>query len=328
MISTYNFGDNLSNVYRPRYIAKLSKYEQGLKTGTYGGNAGPKSSIIINGEHWIIKYPKKTNNMKNVDISYTTAPLSEYIGSKIYEILEIDVHKVFLAEHDGYVVVCCKDFCPTNTLALREFASIRNVYLPEIDDTVLVNTPSGISADLETIRYHLKYNPLLNNIEGVVERFWECALIDILINNNDRNNTNWGILHDTESNNLFLAPVYDNGASFYNSLSDEKLSNNLSCADVLNNSALSGMTAYTYKQHKLGFKKFLELDIDELHSAILHLIPIVVDKFSIIEEMISNIPNTTETGIYVCSDIRKKYYIKTMELRINKLFLPLYNNLK
>ena len=51
----------------------------------YGGHAGSKKGIIYNNENWFIKFPKSTKSMEKVAISYTTSPLSEYIGSKIYE---------------------------------------------------------------------------------------------------------------------------------------------------------------------------------------------------------------------------------------------------
>lgn len=49
----------------------------------YGGNAGFKRGITIDGSNWIIKFPQETNGFKNVDISFTTSPLSEYIAQSI-----------------------------------------------------------------------------------------------------------------------------------------------------------------------------------------------------------------------------------------------------
>ena len=48
--------------------------------------------------------------MRNVGILYTTAPLSEYIGSHIYEILGYDVHCTILGYRNHKLVVGCKDF--------------------------------------------------------------------------------------------------------------------------------------------------------------------------------------------------------------------------
>ena len=55
------------------------------------------------------KTAKKFNERK-VEISYTTSPISEYIGSHVYEIIGIPVHKTMLGIKDKKVVVACKDF--------------------------------------------------------------------------------------------------------------------------------------------------------------------------------------------------------------------------
>lgn len=78
---------------------------------TYGGHAGAKLGIIIDGENWFLKFPKSTRTLrKKVDMSYSTSPLSEYIGSHIYESIDIPVHKTMLGIRDNKLVVACKDF--------------------------------------------------------------------------------------------------------------------------------------------------------------------------------------------------------------------------
>lgn len=49
----------------------------------YGGNAGLKRGVILNNEKWLIKFPQETSSFENVDISFTTSPLSEYVGNHI-----------------------------------------------------------------------------------------------------------------------------------------------------------------------------------------------------------------------------------------------------
>ena len=65
-------------------MIKIQKYDTFPLSGyAYGGRAGSKLGIIIDDEPWFIKYPKATKSLKNVKISYTTSPLSEYLGSHI-----------------------------------------------------------------------------------------------------------------------------------------------------------------------------------------------------------------------------------------------------
>ena len=48
-------------------------------------------------------------------------------------------------------------------------------------------------------------------------------VIDAFISNNDRNEGNWGLILDRKTNKIRIAPVFDNGAAFFNKSSSEKL---------------------------------------------------------------------------------------------------------
>lgn len=45
-----------------------------------------------NGENWFLKFSKSPKGFRDMEISYTTSPLSKFIDSQIYEILELPVH--------------------------------------------------------------------------------------------------------------------------------------------------------------------------------------------------------------------------------------------
>ena len=72
------------------------------------------------------KTAKKFNERK-VEISYTTSPISEYIGSYVYEIIGIPVHKTMLGIKDKKVVVACKDFHKNNLIVFEDYNSINNI---------------------------------------------------------------------------------------------------------------------------------------------------------------------------------------------------------
>lgn len=248
------------------------------RNGTYGGMAGLKEGVVYNGENWLIKYPKNTKGMIVQDISYTTSPLSEFIGSHIYSILGYDVHE----------------------------------------------TSSNHQVDLKELLIHFNNNPVLSKIGGLKERFWECAIIDGLIKNNDRNNGNWGLLF--ENKKYKLAPIFDNGASFSNKVSDEQIKNMLVDQNKLINNALNSITAYSIDGKRLNMKKMLELDIPELKDAILKVTPIVKAKLSDIREMIEQIP-VEYKELPICSLDRKTFYIEGFEIRFNQLLFPAYNKI-
>ena len=107
---------------------KLNDYSKvQINNQLYGGAAGQKLGINLNGENWFLKFPKSTKNMKNVNISYTTSLLSEYIGSHIYECIGIDTHKTELGRYDNKLVIACRDFKKDNEL-LFDFNAIKNQY--------------------------------------------------------------------------------------------------------------------------------------------------------------------------------------------------------
>lgn len=307
-------------------IVDLSNAVLSDRAGSYGGMAGFKDGIIYNNDYWIIKYPKSTAEMNVEDASYTTSPLSEYIGSHIYEILGYDVHETLLGFRNNKIVVACRDFCKQEG-SLREIRTVKNLANPFLADLLERNfseTGSSHCVNLEELIVHMKYNDILLHVPGIEERFWDCVVIDALINNNDRNNGNWGILK--EDGKYVMAPIYDNGASFANKTSDTKLAGFLSSGERLKASALNTITGYGIEGKNFTIRKLFDLGYEELNKATLKLTPLIQGKFGEIEEMIYAIPEEYR-GEYVCSDVRKKYYIESMRCRLENIFVPLCERL-
>ncbi|MFR9099569.1 MAG: hypothetical protein ACLVI9_07530 [Anaerostipes hadrus] len=110
-------------------IKNLDHYQRDLTT-YYGGKSGSKYAIIIDGQRVDDKVSKKIQKFsrkkkENAHIpSYTMSPLSEYIGSHVYELLEL-VHETMLGYRDGKIVVACKDFDPMHNLV--EYGQIKKL---------------------------------------------------------------------------------------------------------------------------------------------------------------------------------------------------------
>ena len=68
-------------------IFDFSNAEYSNRNGSYGGAAGDKDGILINGEPWIAKYPKSNEGMAKSDklSKFSQTPLSEFIGSHIVQ---------------------------------------------------------------------------------------------------------------------------------------------------------------------------------------------------------------------------------------------------
>ena len=178
-------------------IVNLNQCPLSKKNGMYGGAAGMKDGILYNGEAWMVKYPKNISDMERTgEASYSTTPLSEYLGSHIYELLGYEVHETVLGERNNKIVVACKDFAvEDNLLEIRTIKNHGNPHMEELFEREFNNTGSSHCVELEDLLLHIKHNPILSKIPGIKERFWEQAIIDILINNNDRNNGNWGVVN-------------------------------------------------------------------------------------------------------------------------------------
>ncbi len=310
-------------------IFNLNDYPLSIKNGAYGGAAGSKDGISINGTNWLIKYPMSLSQMQGDTASYSSAPLSEFLGSHIYEIIGFDTHKTILGERNNKIVVGCKDF-ETDGSKLLEIRTIKNYLSPELYDILSSSVASSENhlVDFQELMLHLNKNPLLNSIEGIKQHFFEQAIVDIFISNNDRNNGNWGIIRKPGQQDR-IAPIFDNGGSFHNKITDDKICKIMNSSEMQNNS-INILTAYAINGHQCNAKKFMKAveAIPEYRLAINKIVPIIKECLPQIKELIDEIPekHILENGkeITVFSPDRKEMYFKQMGIRLNDLLIPEY----
>lgn len=307
-------------------IYDFSNAEYSNRNGSYGGAAGDKDGIVINGEPWIAKYPKSNEGMaKNDKLSrFSQTPLSEYIGSYIYEILGYPVHKTLLGIRKNFLVVACKDFCDEKT-RLLEMRTLKNIHISEMNQKFNVDlheTDDDHLVNLNELFIHFELNPEISKIKGVAERFWNQVVIDGLVGNNDRNNGNWGIL--SCGNNRELAPIFDNGASFYPKKSTLAIEQILKLpeADQARNNANVQEPFTIDGEHHLNYRSILALTESEipliqvnlLKKAIIKNTELVENKLSEIVDFIKSIPNSYN-GYEIISEPRREYYLKSFITR-------------
>ena len=275
-------------------IFDFTECEYSNRNGSYGGAAGDKDGIIINGEPWIAKYPKSNEGMAKSDkLSRTTqTPLSEFIGSHIYGILGYPVHETLLGIRKGFVVVACKDFCDEKT-RLLEMRTLKNIHIPEMNQKFqldLHETNDDHLVDLNELFVHFELNPEISKIKGVSERFWDQIVIDGLIGNNDRNNGNWGILSCGDKREL--APIFDNGACFYpkkSTLAIEQLLK-LPEADQARNNANIQEPFTLDSEHHLNYRFMLDLDETKIPASQLKLLKAsIVKNTQLVESKLDDI---------------------------------------
>lgn len=311
-------------------IIDLSSCVFSMRNGAYGGRAGDKEGIIYNGENWIVKYPKNTKSMKvdHTKFPYTTAPLSEYIGSHIYSLLGLPVHETILGFRNGKIVVACKDFTSDlgELLEIRTVKNTDNDRLSELYDKDMSSTGDAHSVDFAELMLHLRENTILSKVPGIKERFWDQVVVDGFIGNNDRNNGNWGIVCNGPG--LYeMAPIFDNGGAFYSKLDEDQILDRLNNKDKLDGIVKGVQTIYSLDGHQLTFKKMLEMSDPNLTNSIRKLTPVISNRLSDIDRLIDSIPECY-SDILVCSATRKEYYKTILRLRVEYILRPAYTKLQ
>ena len=299
-------------------LVDFNAYEQNLRM--YGGTAGRKIGITYMGRDYLLKFPGnlKEQNMKNIHLSYSNSPVCEYIGSKIYELVGLPVHKTILGTRGEKIVVACEDFLEDGD-RLYEFDKIKVTFEPHFLDSN-GNETNGVGVDLYEIMMTIQEHPFLQDITGVQEHFWNMFVMDALIGNTDRNNSNWGIILRKDESKI-IAPVYDNGNCLNNKWDDAKMQ------EVMEDTRQ--MEAEAYKARRCIFKLkgktinpyFLmeSMDYQECSAAVRRLAPKIGSCVGKIREIIEEIPILTE--------IQKQFYTSIIEYRYENVLLPICQKL-
>lgn len=87
-----------------------------------------KKTMILDGKKYLVKFPD-SNRLPKLKISYINNVYSEYIGSKIFELVGIKTQKVtlgyYIQDERKFYVCACEDFTNENT-KLIEFEKLEN----------------------------------------------------------------------------------------------------------------------------------------------------------------------------------------------------------
>jgi len=303
----------------------------------YGGNAGAKEAITYNGDVWMIKYPKTTRDLMNPQISYTTSPLSEYLGSKIYEILGIPVHEVLLGVRKNKIVVACKDFTQVSRengkMVLKKLIPFHDLKNSFMSSDLEEYSGTGSETLLDEVLATITGEDTLKSITGVQERFWDMFVVDAFIGNNDRNNGNWGLLSSehisigTSDDPIYiskvLTPVYDNGNAFFNKRSLKQMEKRLVDEEAMKQDAYGTLVCvYKYtgldnEGHQINPFRFIrETENLDCKAAVLRFLDRV--DMNEIRRLIESIPESIG-NLSVMPNIQKEFYKELLTIRLGKL---------
>lgn len=323
-------------------IKDFSSVEEKIRY--YGGNAGTKLSFTKeNGENWFLKFSKTTRSMKNAKISYTTSPLSEYLGSNIYKILGYNVHETELGIYKNKFVVACKDFTDQNNL-LYELKAIVNNNLGNEEEKIRekFSNDSNYCYDIEELKFVFEKNKIFQNNPKFIDYFFDMLIVDSYINNNDRHLDNIGFLANQEGTTIKLAPIYDNGNSFFTKYNENSLENILKNANVLNSIINNNSIPYILKNKELDSIKIIkkltfgkddknkailpEFD-KKLKEALLRVVPKIIENRDKIDEFIKSIPEKYNE-IPIMNKKQKELYSFLLKERMDKILIPSLNNVQ
>jgi len=250
-----------------------------------------KKTMILDEKKYLVKFPD-SNRSPKLNISYINNVYSEYIGSKIFELLGINVQKVKLGyyhQDDRMFYVCaCEDFTNENT-KLIEFEKLENASLDS----------EGERKDLSDIKHIIELNTYNIDKTSFKNFFWDMFVVDCLIGNTDRHNGNFGFIKNIKTEELTLAPIYDCGSCLFSTFTDEKMEEVLNNEGLLRDCIKNTSSAIKYNGSKIKYYDFItKLENDDCSEALMRMYPrIDINK---INDIIDEIPCIT--------DIRKKFY--------------------
>lgn len=299
----------------------------------YEGDAGAKQGVEYGNAYWMLKFPKSTRDLIAPQISYTTSPLSEYLGSQIYKSLSITVQETVLGICRNKLVVACKDFTyeqKSQKYSFIPFNALKNTYMSSNIESF---TGSGSSTLLGEVLDTLSGLDILVHTTGATERFWDMFIVDAFIGNNDRNNGNWGILRELATGDISLAPVFDNGNAFFNKKGILTMENSINNVEMLRNDAIKNPTCTfeyenidgkTKKINPFSFISNIGENIDCDKAVIRFIDNLDMNK---IYNIIDEVPETFGHLLVITSE-QKEYYKAILNMRLNEVFLPISKKLK
>lgn len=309
-------------------MIKLENFDNLELSGlAYGGHSGSKKGIILENERWFLKYPKLFKNMNVFEFSYTTSPISEYLGSNIYRLLGFETHEVKLGIANSKVVVACKDFLDKDEIIL-DYNSLKNDYDENVEKEIekLTSTKEQTKTDIDEIIIVMDNNSYFKKVPKLKELFWDMFIVDAFISNNDRNDNNWGLILNKENRNLRVSPIYDNGAAFYSKSSDvrikEILKDEFKMKQVIYDSSLS---AFSKNGKVINPLKFIEkMDNEDCNQALLRVFPKI--DLQKIKELFDSIP-FEYNDLPILSKYQRELYFKSLEYKYDKVLKVIYNKL-
>ncbi len=263
---------------------------------TYKGSE-KKKTLIYEGKRYLVKFPDPVRE-KNKEISYINNVYSEYIGSKIFEIVGIPCQKVLLGKfnynHKEKIVCACLDFTDDD-----------NFLLESLNLTLSINVHKKIDTEISDIMGVLENSNDLIDYNDTKDKFWDMFIVDSLIGNTNRHHGDFGFLVNKKTMNTKFSPVYDCGSCLNPLLEDKDI-------DKLTESDIKNLAANCYSCFKENGKKINGLSYIKsgenrgCNESLLRIFKKI--KIDDILKLIDNIKSLSEIRIEFYKNILKYRY--------------------
>lgn len=266
---------------------------------TYKGSE-KKKTLIYEGKRYLVKFPDPVRE-KGKNISYINNAFSEYVGSNVFRLINMDVQDTVLGYYDYHgrkkIVCACLDF----TDDIHSLLEFENLALSTNPDKKITTDLVDIMEVLEEVRDKI-------DIEEVKVKFYQMFIIDSLIGNTDRHNGNWGFLFSKNTGDICFSPIYDCGSCLNPMLEDEEL-------EKMNETELKNLAMNCYSCLREGGKRIAYMSYiksmknENCNQALKFIFPkIDMDKI-----------NDFIDGIGCMSVCRKEFYKKIIYVRYEVL---------
>ena len=274
-----------------------------IDSKVFFSGAEKKHQITINGKRYIIKY------QKNSEIGKIFNHVSEFLGSHVFELLDIPVQDTLLGTYNGEQVVLLKHFCGDGEIL---------VHFNAVGESSLEENKEMYQYSYEDIQRMLIENKKSTDVQETVERFWDMFIVDAFNGNFDRHGGNWGFIK--KDNKYRIAPVYDNGSSMYPRLNtDERIKEVLDSREEIDKRIYNFPTSHVKLNGRKSsyYEVINSLLFEECNKALIRIFPRI--NFDKVDKIIDSIE--------CISELHKDFYKKMYRERYEKILKPAYDKL-
>lgn len=296
-------------------IIDCSSWDESYKE--YGGAAGRKVGLTSpEGVDYMLKFATsfKGRNLKNVEVSYGNNPVSEFVGSHVFELISVPVHNTRLAWYKGKLTVLCEDFVKIDE-DLVEFNKLKNSGACEYEDRY-----DATSMDIWEVIYLIQHTRQFSLISDMLlQRFFDTFVIDYVNGNPDRNLGNFGVIKSRTNRSVKVAPVYDNGNCLSFRYSKEQIKECLNDRQIFVSKIGGVASRFTERDHNINPLKFMDtnfrlfkVSIEKvLNTNIIDKLPSIFVHFRELDDFELYTTFYTEIYKYRLEQLKELYNVKS-----------------